>query len=157
MSTVHFRRATSADALAVQALSRLAYQKWVPLIGREPLPMTADYERAVVEHLIDLWEENGQLLGLAEMVPGQEHLLLENLAVRPDQQGKGRGSRLLLQVETVAVSLGLTEIRLYTNAVFAANAAFYAKRGYSEYQRTKFARGGIAVHMHKFLGEGKPA
>ena len=39
---------------------------------RQPLPMAADHERAVVGHLIDLWEENGQLLGLAQMVPGQD-------------------------------------------------------------------------------------
>ena len=47
---VPLRRAVSADASAVRELSRSAYAKWVPLIGREPMPMTADYERAVSEH-----------------------------------------------------------------------------------------------------------
>ena len=41
------RRAGPSDALAVRELTRQAYAKWVPVIGREPTPMTADYERIV--------------------------------------------------------------------------------------------------------------
>ena len=44
------RRARVEDAAAIRALSRAAYGKWVPLIGREPKPMTADYGKAVREH-----------------------------------------------------------------------------------------------------------
>jgi hypothetical protein len=31
-----------------------AYTKWVAAIGREPKPMTANYEQAVIDHVIDL-------------------------------------------------------------------------------------------------------
>src|SRR5262245_51581288 len=89
MQALRLRRATAADAANVRALTRAAYAKWVPLIGREPLPMTADYDAAVVEHMIDLWEEKGELVALIEVVPKATHLLIENIAVRPDQQGKG--------------------------------------------------------------------
>lgn len=46
MQALQLRRATAADAANVRALARAAYAKWVPLIGREPIPMTADYDRA---------------------------------------------------------------------------------------------------------------
>lgn len=36
------RRATTDDAPTVGLLTRAAYAKWVPVIGREPLPMKAD-------------------------------------------------------------------------------------------------------------------
>jgi hypothetical protein len=39
---VELRQATAADAGAIRDLTREAYAKWVPLIGREPKPMTAD-------------------------------------------------------------------------------------------------------------------
>jgi GNAT superfamily N-acetyltransferase len=146
-----FRRATLADAADVRALTRAAYAKWVPLIGREPKPMTADYERAVSEHVIDLYEYGGALLGLVEVIPQPDHLLIENIAVRPDQQGKGLGDILLTHAEDYARSLGLSETRLYTNVMFAANRAFYAKRGYSEFARETLAPGAIAVHMRKLL------
>jgi N-acetylglutamate synthase-like GNAT family acetyltransferase len=146
-----FRRATSADAAAVRALTRAAYAKWVPLICREPKPMVADYERAVREHIIDLCERKGELLGLVEMIPEPDHLLIENIAVRPDQQGTGLGDMLLRQAEEYARSLGVAETRLYTNAMFAGNLAFYAKRGYREVRRETLAPGAVAVHMRKLI------
>ena len=141
------RRAVAADAAAVRALTRTAYAKWVPLIGREPLPMAADYDRAIAEHVVDLWEEDGQLLALIETIPAADHLLIENIAVRPDQQGKGIGDQLLLHADGLAASLGVDEIRLYTNAVFASNLAFYSRRGYEEYRRGSVVPGSVTVYM----------
>jgi ribosomal protein S18 acetylase RimI-like enzyme len=149
MPPLPLRRATSGDAADVRLLTRSAYAKWVPLIGREPKPMTADYDRAVTNHVIDLYEAAGQLLGLVEMIPQVDHLLIQNIAVRPDQQGKGLGERLLQHAEHFAQSLGVGETRLYTNATFAANLAFYAKRGYIEFFRETVAPGAVAVHMRK--------
>ena len=130
-------------------MSRLAYAKWVPLIGREPLPMTADYDRAVVDHMIDLHEVNGVLLALIETIACEDHLLIENIAVDPDQQGKGLGELLLSHAQHLARELGYREIRLYTNAAFASNVAFYAKRGFSEYAREPFPKGGELVRMRR--------
>lgn len=148
------RRATPADVGAVRALSRAAYAKWVPLIGREPLPMTADYDRAITHHMIDLVEEGGQLIALIEMIRQVDHLLIENIAVRPDQQGKGLGDRLLQHAEGVARALGLGELRLYTNEAFASNIAFYAKRGFEVYERGSFVPGTTTVFMRKRLSGG---
>jgi GNAT superfamily N-acetyltransferase len=148
---VPLRRAVAADAPAIRDLSRAAYAQWVPLIGREPKPMTADYDRAVAEHLIDLLEEGGELLALIETIPAPDHLLIENIAVRPDQQGKGLGDLLLRHAETLALSMQLPETQLYTNAAFASNLAFYARRGYEEYKRATMAPGRVAVFMRKKL------
>jgi GNAT superfamily N-acetyltransferase len=145
------RRAVSADARAVRALTRAAYAKWAALIGREPTPMTANYERAVGEHIIDLWEEDGQLLALIEVIPAAAHLLIENIAVRPDQQRKGIGSKLLLHAEGLARSLGFDETRLYTNAAFDSNLSFYSRRGYEEFCRGTVVPGSVTVYMAKKL------
>ena len=145
------RRATASDAAAIRDLSRAAYAKWLPLIGREPRPMTADYVRAVIEHMIDLIEEQGQLVALIETVAQEDHLLIENVAVRPDQQGKGLGVLLLGHAEQLALAQGYPETRLYTNVAFASNVAFYARRGYDEYRREDIASGGVAVFMRKIL------
>jgi GNAT superfamily N-acetyltransferase len=141
-----------ADAADVRALTRAAYAKWVPLIGREPKPMTADYQLAVSAHVIDLYEHGEELLGLVEMIPQGDHLLIENIAVRPDQQGKGLGDILLKHAEDFARSLGFDETRLYTNLMFATNLAFYERRGYKEYTRETLVPGAVAVHMRKPIG-----
>jgi hypothetical protein len=75
--------ATAADAGAIRSLTRQAYAKWVPVIGREPKPMTADYAEAVNRHRIDLLYLDGRLAALIEMIPETDHLLIENVAVSP--------------------------------------------------------------------------
>lgn len=143
--------ATAADADAIRALTRDAYAKWVPVIGREPLPMRADYAAAVREHRIDLLRLDGRLVALIEMVPHPDHLLIENVAVAPGFQGKGFGRRLLAHAEQVAASLGHGEIRLYTNQSFAGNLRLYQALGY-RVDREEAFMGGLTVHMSKRLG-----
>ena len=118
------------------------------------MPMTADYDRAVAENIIDLWEKDGDLIALIEVVPAASHLLIENIAVRPDRQEHGIGSKLLDHAEALARSHRLDAIELYTNAAFASNLAFYSRRGYQEYRRAMIEPFGLRVYMRKTI---KPA
>jgi hypothetical protein len=45
MNESELRRATAAHAEKLTALARAAYARHVPVIGREPMPMTADWAR----------------------------------------------------------------------------------------------------------------
>ena len=63
------------------------------------------------------------------------YLLLENVAVLPAAQGRGIGGRLLGLAEQHARSLGLGEIRLYTNEAMTENLAYYRRHGYTETHR----------------------
>ena len=152
MSDLLVRRATSADAEAVRGLTRSAYARWVPLIGREPRPMTADYDRATLAHMIDLVEKDGHLAGLIEMSAETDHLMIINIAVHPDGQGRRLGSRFLQHAEAVARELGLSEMRLYTNAGMERNIALYRSRGYVETSREPAGELGTVVNMSKQLG-----
>ncbi|WP_197688372.1 GNAT family N-acetyltransferase [Bradyrhizobium lablabi] len=147
-----FRRATSGDVGTVREITRAAYSKWVPVIGREPKPMIADYEQAVVDHVIDIYEQGGLPIALIELIPKPSYLLIENVAVLPDRHGNGIGGLLLERAETIARSLGLSELRLYTNAMFATNITFYARRGFEEFMREPHASGSEVVHMKKSVG-----
>ena len=142
------RRAAAEDAAAVRALTRAAYARWVPLIGREPKPMQADYERAVREHRIDLALLAGELAGLIETIEQPDYLLIENVAVAPAFQGTGVGRRLMAHAEQLAVQLGRTELRLYTNARFTENVALYRRLGY-RIDREEASTLGVTVYMSK--------
>jgi ribosomal protein S18 acetylase RimI-like enzyme len=142
------RRATLSDAEAIRDLTRAAYTKWVALIGREPKPMTANYTLAVQNHLIDLLWDGGELAGLIETIPQPDHLLIENVAVAPAFQGRGHGGRLMAHAEHLAASLGLRQMKLYTNVLFAENVRLYRKLGY-QVEREETFRGGVVVHMRK--------
>lgn len=149
-----FRRAGPADAALVRDLTRAAYVKWVPVVGREPMPMQADYETAVREHRIDLLSIEGETLALIETMLRPDHLWIENIAVSPAAQKKGLGRRLLKHAEALAAEASLTELRLLTNALFAGNVALYQRAGYVIDKEEPFEKGGVTVWMSKVLSSG---
>jgi GNAT superfamily N-acetyltransferase len=62
-------------------------------------------------------------------------LLLENVAVVPEEEGAGLGRRLLLLAEDGARRLCLPEVTPYTNAAMTENLSYYARRRYRETHR----------------------
>jgi ribosomal protein S18 acetylase RimI-like enzyme len=150
-TTLALRRATAADAEAIRALVRACYAKWVPLIGREPKPMTADYGRAIREHLVYLHQPPEGLIGVLELIRQPDFLLVENVAVSPAAQGRGLGRALMAEAERVAHDLVLREMRLYTNARFEANIRLYEAIGYAISERAPIPGGGEVVWMRKLL------
>jgi ribosomal protein S18 acetylase RimI-like enzyme len=147
---IAFRAATPADAALVRELVRAAYAKWVPVIGREPRPMTADYDRALREHEIEFLSADGEIAGLIETMLQPDHLWIENVAVRPERQGQGIGRRLLAHAERKAAAAGHAELRLLTNAAFTTNVTLYSRLGY-RVERTEEWAGGLTLHMRKTL------
>lgn len=146
------RRATPLDAGAVRDLTRAAYAKWVSVLGREPLPMTVDYDAAVRDHIVDMLHLDGKLAALIETHPQADHLLIVNIAVSPTRQGRGYGRALLAHAEELAVSLGLGELRLYTSVHLTENVKLYERVGY-KVDRVEQASShlGAFVHMSKRL------
>ncbi len=109
---------------------------YVNRIGREPAPMNADYDRIAAEGQSWVAEHDGRVVGLLVLERGEEHLLLENVAVLPQAQGLGVGGRLLRLAEDRACAYGLREVRLYTNESMTENLAYYPRRGYNESHRS---------------------
>lgn len=144
------RRAMAADAPAVRAVTREAYAKWVPLIGREPKPMTADHDAAIRDHRVDLLCDGARIVALIETIAEPAALLIENVAVSPAFQGRGLGRRLIAHAEQIAAAMGYAEIRLYTNARFVENVVLYQRLGYA-ITREELYLGGRVVHMNKRL------
>ena len=148
---LELRRAVAADAAAIRELTREAYAKWVPVIGREPMPMTADYAEALRKNRFDLLFLNGRLAALIETIAQADGLLIENVAVSPPLQGRGLGRKLIAHAERLAASLGYGEIRLYANKLFAENLRLYRRLGYRVDSEEPF-KGGWRVNMSKSLG-----
>jgi len=144
------RVATPHDSAAIRALTRAAYAKWIPVVGREPRPMTEDYEAAVLVHRFDLLVEGGETIALIETEVRGDHLFIINIAVAPDRQGQGLGRRLLAQAETLARLGGLASVRLLTNQKMAANIALYRAVGFV-IDREEPMSDGVTTHMTKTL------
>ncbi len=149
-ATIIWRTATASDVEIVHKFTRDAYKKWVSVIGREPLPMAADYDKAVLEHRIDLFYQGDELVALIELIPKEDHLMIENLCVLPKHQRRGLGKKLLIHAEEVAKNLTLETLKLDTNKLFSGNVELYERTGY-EIVWEKPIDHGIHVHMEKTL------
>ncbi|MER8846255.1 GNAT family N-acetyltransferase [Mesorhizobium australicum] len=149
-STIRFRPAATADAATIRNIVRAAYAKWVPVIGREPLPMRADYDKAVAEHPFELAVEDGRIVGMIETTLADDHLWIENVCVAPEAQGRGIGQLLLERAETKAREAGRPELRLLTNGAFEANVSLYKRHGYTIDREEPFMNG-VTVYMSKRL------
>jgi GNAT superfamily N-acetyltransferase len=145
---ITLRRALATDADAIAALTKEAYAKWVPVIGRDPLPMTVDYATAVRNHRFDLLFAGPTLAALIETVPAEDWLMIVNLAVRPAFQRQGFGGRLVRLAEHIAERAGLRGTQLYTNRAFTTNLVFYTALGYRVDREEPFL-GGATVYMSK--------
>ncbi|MBE7247999.1 MAG: GNAT family N-acetyltransferase [Actinomycetospora chiangmaiensis] len=156
------RRGGPADAGAIRALVEAAYTKWIPVIGRLPIPMQADYARAVLDHRFDLLLAGPELAALIETQAEADHLLIVNVAVHPAFQGQGLGTRLMGLAEAIAAEAGLERLRLYTNRKYVANLRLYGALGYRVEREAPYDGLGrtreddITVHMVKDLGRVAP-
>jgi ribosomal protein S18 acetylase RimI-like enzyme len=146
------RLAEPGDRTTVEAIVQAAYEPWVEVIGARPLPMGADYGALIGDRRVHVLE-NGEIDGLIVLQPLDGALLVENVAVRPDRQGRGLGRRLLAFAEFHARSLRLPAVRLYTNEKMTSNIGLYESLGYRETVRE--ALGGTSelqvVHLRKEL------
>ena len=148
------KQATVADAAAVLALTREAYQKWVAVTGREPLPMRVDYAEALLKNRIDLFYEGDgfaegrQLAALIETQLEPDHLLIVNVAVAPAFQKRGLGRRLMAHAETLAAEAGRPKLLLYTNSLMTENISLYQMLGYLIERQQQFGTS-IQVYMGK--------
>ncbi len=145
-----FRPARAADADAVRTLTRTVYAKYVPLMGREPLTMSADEAAAIRDHQVWVLEVDGELVASLELIPEDGCLVVENVAVSEAFQGQGIGRWLMAFADSEARRQGFTRLRLYTNETMTENIAMYERFGYLITRREAHL-GTDIVHMHKVL------
>jgi GNAT superfamily N-acetyltransferase len=144
------RAATTADVEAVRHVVDAAYGHYVARIGKPPGPMLDDYAKRIADRTAWVLEDDGRIAGILVLEQGQSGLLLDNIAVMPDRQGKGFGSALISFAEAEARRLGFGEIHLYTHALMTENIALYRRIGFVETHRGS-EKGYDRVYMTKRL------
>lgn len=130
------RTAGPADQAFVEAVVRAAYAPYVDRIGRPPGPMLDDYGARIAEGIVSVLEDpDGVIAAVIVLIPKPDHLLLDNVAVRPERQGRGIGRTLIAFAEAEARRRGFSELRLYTHQKMTENIALYGRLGFVEIGR----------------------
>jgi GNAT superfamily N-acetyltransferase len=148
--TTDLRLATAADVPAIESIVHAAYAPYIARIGRKPGPMLDDYAGLVGEGRVHVLALEGVVEGLVVLIPQDDAMLLDNIAVAPSGQGKGLGRRLLEFAEAAAREAGYGVITLYTNEMMVENVGLYGRVGYAETHRGE-EQGFRRVYMRKSL------
>ncbi|RMB86904.1 GNAT family N-acetyltransferase [Streptomyces shenzhenensis] len=127
------RPARAADVPAVRAVTDAAYRPYLERIEVVPQPMEADHMANVAQGKV--FVTGDPVIGLVVVEARPDHLFLDSIAVHPDAHGRGVGGRLLRFVDAHARARGLTEVRLYTNALMWENRKIYPRYGYEMVER----------------------
>lgn len=126
------RLANTADVPAMTRIVAAAYTKYIARIDKPPAPMLDDYAAHVRSHTAWVIEEHGAVAGLIVLLPMDDHLLLDNVAVDPALHGRGVGRALMSFSEREAARRGYHELRLYTHEAMTENLAMYPALGWQE-------------------------
>jgi ribosomal protein S18 acetylase RimI-like enzyme len=112
--------------------------------------MHDDYGALIDDRRVLVVEHGGSVQGILVLIPQDDAMLLDNVAVAPSSQGLGLGRRMLQYAEQAAKEAGYRAIRLYTNEAMTENIRLYSALGYSETHRIE-EKGLKRVYMIKAL------
>jgi len=132
---VMVRSATTEDLPNIKHCAKLAYQKYIERMQREPAPMHADFAKLIDRNAVAVATSGHKFAGFVVFYKRDNHTHLENVAVQPELAGQGIGRILITHVEQQAIKHGITRIELYTNEVMHENFGLYKHLGYTETDR----------------------
>ena len=145
------RLAVAGDEPEIRDCAEQAYARYVPLMGRKPAPMVADFAGQIAAGQIYVaTDDQDAFQGFIVFYAEEGHILLENVAVLPRAAGRGVGRALIGFCENAARQRGMNAVHLYTNEKMTDNLSIYPKFGYVEVTRRK-EHGFNRVYFEKSL------
>ena len=130
------RKAELNDADRISDCIKESFKKYIPLIHKEPEPMTLNYTDVIREKSVFVLEDNSEFIGALVIADGDKtYMWLDIIAVYSQYQNKGYGKKLIEFGEHIMLTKGASESRVYTNVKFESNINLYKKLGYIEYER----------------------
>jgi GNAT superfamily N-acetyltransferase len=143
------RLAKPEELSEIEEVVSASYEKYLTRMDKPPAPLERDYAEAIEN--CEIWVVGVPVEGLISLITKPEAvLLIENVAVHPSIQGRGRGRELMDFAEVVATDRGLNRLALYTNEAMTENPAIYEHLGFSEIGR-RTEDGYRRIYMQKML------
>ncbi|MDL2267749.1 GNAT family N-acetyltransferase [Desulfovibrio sp. OttesenSCG-928-G15] len=147
----HITPATAQDAAAIQTLAEEAFALYLPRMnGQKPAPMLGNYAQLIAKELVYVLKNEHALCGYLVIIPDNDTMWLDIVAVAKSHQGRGYGRKLITFAEQSARNSGFSHMRLYTNVAMTENIGLYTRLGYTS-EGVKQVNGYERVYMVKGL------
>ncbi len=131
MTDLILRTAEPGDANAIETCITSAYADAIRKIADIP-DVASGIEGDIANRNVLVAEEGGQLLGVIIYGLKSGVMMVFNLAVVPQAQGRGLARKLLAAAEADALTAGLSMLCLRTHRLLGATRAMYTHLGWHE-------------------------
>jgi GNAT superfamily N-acetyltransferase len=132
-STPELRLAAPSDLATIEAVVAAAYERHLSRMGFPPAQLLRDDSSRIEAGQI--WVLGDPIIAAITLIEVNDTLLVENLAVHPDEQGRGLGRQLMESAERMASERGLRRLALDRNEINLELRDFFAELGYVEMDR----------------------
>ena len=144
------RRAVVGEHPRIIELQKVAYAVNRVRLGREPLPLLAEYDEIFAMQECWVALAGSSIVGALFLELRDDDLLIWSVATVPECQRQGVGGRLMEAAERRAGDLGRNVIRLYTGQLLTDRIEWYSRLGF-EIERLEELDDRVVVHMKKTL------
>ncbi len=144
------RLAVAWDTTTIAAIAESAYSRYIPLIGKRPAPMDADFGKHIERGETFVLEIDGVVSGFIIHFATSMGWFVENIAVDANCQGAGIGFQLMCDADQRCLASGCDRIYLYTNEVMTDTFSWYLKHDFLETHRTT-EDGFNRIYMEKLV------
>lgn len=139
---MEIKQADISDAEALLELQRIAYKSEAELhddFSIPPLTQTLEEFKASFTSRTVLKVVSGnKILASGQVELKGDSSFICRMAVCPESQGQGIGSKLMSALENVYSDT--KRVELFTGEKSTANLAMYGRRGYKEFKRAKLGK-----------------
>jgi ribosomal protein S18 acetylase RimI-like enzyme len=138
---------------AILDLQYLAYQSEAELLNDFTIPplkqtyneIVQDYEQGLI--FLKATDDNGDIIGSVRAKVADKTAFIGRVIVRPDMQGQGIGTKLLLTIEKES---GVARYELFTSNRSVNNLRLYERLGYVRFKERKMTDNLTFVYLEKY-------
>jgi GNAT superfamily N-acetyltransferase len=134
MTDYEIRRATASDASSLATCIDSAYAIYADRDIDLP-PVSDGIADDIQSNLVWVAVRGRGIIGGLILIPREDHAILANVAVEPSSAGTGLGRALIDVAVCEARNLGLTSLRLTTQADIPENLRLYEHLGWRQIRR----------------------
>lgn len=130
-SDLRIRLGLKEDQPDLERIAAEAYRQYIPVMGKKPAPMLADYASHLAHDTVYVAKVGKATIGYAITISKSNGWWLENIAVDPDHAGQGVGATLIAHLED-DLARQTSHYQLYTNRLMLRKIDWYLKLGFEE-------------------------
>lgn len=130
------QKAEKTDLQSILELQYIAFQSEARLLNNYNIPplkqkisdIESDFQRGIILKAID---DKGRIVGSVRGYPENDTVNIGKLIVAPEMQGRGIGTRLLMEIENIYPN---KRYELFTSSESDKNIRLYEKLGYKPFK-----------------------